>query len=494
MASVHQAFLRPPREPWPGASRSQGTNGNSAAADPAHTSDGAAPDSDEQPNFPLTELGNAERLVDQCGPRIRFCHEYGEWFCWDGRRWCLDTTGEITRLAKLVVRGIAGEAARAPSKELRKKVVGWAKDSERSAAITAMLKLAQSESGIPVSPNELDADGWLLNCANGCIDLRMGELKRHDPRDLITRLITARYHKEAKCPRWIQFLSEVFEGHADIIPFIQRAVGYSLTGDTREECLFLLWGTGRNGKGTFIKTFATMLADYAGTADFAAFVRHRSDGGPRDDIADLRGKRFVSAQESRQGAAFDESIIKWLTGGDRVRARLLYQNSYEFDPTHKLWLATNHKPMIRGNDPAIWSRLKLIPFETSFEGREDKTLKQDLLRELPGILAWAVEGCLLWQRDGLMFPESVVSATQEYRHESDVLARFIEDRCLKTPKATAQARALYEAYREWAEHSGETVLSETTFGTRMRDRGFAKSHRESGTIYQGIGLREIDAA
>lgn len=473
-ASLQQAYSRAPREPWSPSS--------------------PAGDSDDGTRFPLTEYGNAERLVEQCGPEIRYCHVLGHWLHWDGRRWVADTTGEAVRLAKLVVRGICSEAARERDKKLREEIVQWTKKSERSAAITAMLKLAESEPSIPLSPNELDTDPWLLNCLNGCIDLRTGELRRNNPRDLITKLIPVKYDPEGKCPRWARFLAEVFAPHPDIIPFIQNAVGYSITGDTREECLFLLCGPGRNGKGTFIKTVATMLADYAGTADFSTFVRRRYDGGPRDDIAVLRGRRFVSAQESREGAAFDESIIKWLTGGDRVRARLLYQNSYEFDPVHKLWLATNHRPVIRGTDSAIWSRIKLIPFDVSFEGREDKTLKQWLMGELPGILAWAIEGCRRWQANGLEFPESVVNATREYRHDSDLLARFIEDSCVIDPSAKVQARKLYEAYRAWAEQSGEIVLSETAFGSRLRDRGFAKGHRAQGNVYAGIGIGERDGS
>jgi putative DNA primase/helicase len=469
-ASLRQAYSRPPRERW--------------------NPPGITGDSDDATRFPLTEYGNAERLIEQYGPVIRYCHVLGHWLHWDGRRWVADTTGEVVRLAKLVVRGICSEAARARDKKLREEIVQWTKKSERSASISAMLKLAESEPGVPLSPNELDTDPWLLNCLNGCIDLRTGELKPHNPRDIITKLIQVKCDPEATCPRWTRFLAEVFAPYPDIIPFIQNAVGYSITGDTREESLFLLCGPGRNGKGTFIKIVATMLADYAGTADFSTFVRRRYDGGPRDDIAVLKGRRFVSAQESREGAAFDESILKWLTGGDRVRARLLYQNSYEFDPVHKLWLATNHRPVIRGTDSAIWSRIKLIPFDVSFEGREDKTLKESLLKELPGILAWSVEGCLRWQTRGLEFPESVVKATREYRQDSDPLARFFEDSCIVSSYTEVRARKLYEAYRTWAEHSGENSLSETAFGNRLRERGFAKRHMGQGNVYAGIGIRD----
>lgn len=438
--------------------------------------------------FKNTDYGNAERLVADYGPNLRFCQPWKKWLCWNEKQWASDQTGEVVRLAKATARRIYREAAEIEEDGPRKAAAKWAHESERAERIAAMVKLAQSEPGVPVLPNELDSDRWLLNCNNGTVDLRTGKLLPHQREHLITMLVSVEYDPAAKCPRWLRFLKEIFERHPDIIPFIQRAVGYSLTGDTREECLFLLWGIGRNGKGTFIKTVAAALGDYAGTADFSAFVHRHSDNGPRDDIANMMGKRFVSAQESREGAALAESLVKWLTGGDRVRARRLYENSYEFDPTHKIWLATNHKPIVRGTDPAFWSRIKLIPFEISFEGREDRTLKQTLLDESPGILAWAVKGCIEWQREGLNFPESVVRATQDYRHESDQVACFIWDCCVVGDFAQAKARPLYGAYRVWAEEAGEGILSETAFGSRVGER-FGKVHKDTGWVYTGIGLR-----
>ena len=215
------------------------------------------------------------------------------------------------------------------------------------------------------------------------------------------------------------FLNEIFAPHADLVDFVQKAVGYSLTGDIREECLFLLNGTGRNGKGTFLGTLQAMLGDYAGTADFSTFIARGDDRGPRDDVANMRGKRIVVSQEVREGAPLAEALIKWLTGGDTVRARNLYERSVEWRPTYHLWFAVNRKPVINGTDTDIWSRIRLVPLSVTFDRREDKTLKAKLLEELPGILAWAVEGCLRWQRDGLGMCESVQAATSEYRAESD---------------------------------------------------------------------------
>lgn len=225
----------------------------------------------------------------------------------------------------------------------------------------------------------------------------------------------------------------------------------------------------------------------------SAFLVRKNDG-PRDDVANMRGRRLVRAEESNEGARLAEGIVKTLTGGDRVRARRLHENSYEFDPTWKIWLATNHKPAIRGTDPAIWSRLKLIPFEVSFAGREDRTLKHRLRDEMPGILAWAVEGCLRWQEDGLEFPASVLHATAEYRDESDQVGRFIAEECVTLSNCQNPARALYGAYRKWAEGAGEDELTETEFGRRMTDRGYQRKRMTQGNVYLGVGLRAGSAA
>ena len=442
---------------------------------------------------PLTELGNAERLVATHGEMFRYCGPRRTFLIHDGKRWIDDEAGQMERWAKATVRDIYREAADLDDATLRGATADWAKRSEKAAQIAAMLRLAASESGVPALPCQFDADPWSLNVANGTIDLRTGALRPHRREDLITRIAPVEYDPSAKCPRWRRFLSEVFEPHPDVISFMQLAAGYSLTADTREECLFLLHGVGRNGKGTLLKILTTIMGEYSGTSDFSTFVATRDDRGPRDDIANMKGRRLVSAQEAREGASLAESIVKWLTGGDRVRARKLHENSYEFDPTWKIWLATNHKPTIKGQDPGIWSRIRLVPFDVSFEGREDRTLKAALVDELPGVLAWAVDGCLRWQAEGLPVPDSVVKATAQYRSESNQVARFIQDYCVLQKGVSVQASKLYLAYKQWTQRAKERErISDTAFGRRLVELGFEKEHKSCGTVYRDIGVPVIN--
>ena len=443
--------------------------------------------SSDRREFPSTDLGNAERFIAQFGDDLLWVEAWRGWLTWDGRRWIRDDERRVSRLAHETVRSMYGDAGKTAEPDLRKALADHARRSESSQRIEAMISQARAMRA--VSPQRFDQDDWLLNVMNGTLDLHTGTLREHRCEDYLTKLAPVVYDPEAKCRRWKQFLQEVFQPHPDLVPFIQKMCGYSLTGDTREECFALLYGTGRNGKGTFLKTIQAVLGDYAGTADFSAFVSAR-DNGPRDDVANMQGRRFIAAQESREGAAMAESLIKMLTGGDRVRARRLYENSFEFSPTFKLWLATNHRPAIRGTDPAIWSRIKLVPFEVSFEGKEDKTLKQELLTELPGILAWCVRGCLRWLKEGLKFPESVLRATAEYRSESDQVGRFLSECCSVDPKAKTKSSYLYLAYQSWCPANGEEEVTGTAFGRRLTERGMRKSTSSGrGVFYQGVAVR-----
>jgi len=354
-----------------------------------------------------------------------------------------------------------------------------------------MIRLAQSELGIPVQPEELDADPWTLNLQSGTAELRTGKHRSHRRKDLYTKVAGTEHKPDAECPRWRQFLREVFNGNEALIRFVQKALGYTLTGSTREHVLFILHGTGANGKSVFLETASNVLGDYAQSARAEMLMNSgRRSGGPSEAEAALHGARMVTTNETSAGGRLDEATVKRLTGGDTVRARKLYQQEFEFEPTHKIWFATNHKPEIRGTDHAIWRRIRLIPFRRTFSRSEqDETLSEKLRDEAPGILAWMIEGCKRWQQEGLKPPEVVQQATRSYRSEMDVLGTFLEECTVRNVNASAQATKLYEAYREWCDRTGERRETQTKFGMAMRERGFEKKSKADGVHYIGIGLR-----
>jgi putative DNA primase/helicase len=333
---------------------------------------------------------------------------------------------------------------------------------------------------------------------NGVLDLRTGELREARREDLLTKQCAVEFDASARCPEWEKFLARILPDPA-VRGFVQRALGYALTGDTREQCFFLLHGTGANGKSTLLNAVKALLGDYAQQSPACAFMAQRqpNGGAATPEIARLRGARFVSSIETEDGQRLAEELVKTLTGQDTVTARHLYSEHFEFQPAFKLWLAANHRPTIRGDDYAIWRRIRLVPFAVQIpEHERDKELPETLLAEAAGILAWLVRGCLSWQRDGLGEPEAVRTATQEYRDEQDIIAEFLDDACVLEPQASETAGRLYGAYRQWAESAGHRgVMTKTKFGRRLTDseRGIERVKGTATKTYKGVRLREWSA-
>lgn len=436
----------------------------------------------------LTDLGNARRLVRHHAQDLRYCHPWGQWLIWDGSRWTPDTTGEIIRRAKNAVGTLYREAAEVEDHKERQKLVSHALKSESDSRLRAMIHLAESEPGIPVLPNDFDANPWLLNVENGTLDLRTGDLRPRSRDDLITKIVAAEYDETSSCPQWLAFLGRIMGENELLIGYLQRVVGYALTGDTREQCLFMLHGTGANGKSTFLEVLRSLLGDYGQQADFSTFL-YSKDDRIRNDIARLMGRRFVAAVEADAGRRLAEVLVKQLTGGDTVAARFLFKELFEFHPTFKIFLAANHRPSIRGQDHAIWRRIRLIPFEITIPVEErDRNLVAKLRTELPGILAWAVQGCMEWQRQGLAEPGVVLRATDEYRHDMDVLAAFLEERCVVAPGARGTSKALYDAYTAWCQDNAEEPISARVFGLKLKDKGYRQGRTERSRHWIGVGL------
>lgn len=439
-------------------------------------------------SFNLTDLGNAERLVHRHGDDLLHCEPLGGWLIWDGQRWTTDATGEVQRRAKDTIRSIYGEASAEESDDRRRALSGHARASESGTRIRQAIALAESESGVKVTPDRLDTDPHLLNVLNGTLDLRTGDLLPHRREHRISKLAPVEYHPQATCPTWESFLGRIFAGNEGVIRWVQKAVGYSLTGLTVEQVLFFLHGYGANGKSTFIETLQDLLGDYGRQADFTTFLARQRDSGPRDDIADLRGARLVSAVEVGDGRRLDEMLVKQMTGGDTVKARHLYGKYFTFKPTFKIFLAANHKPHIGGDDEGIWRRIRLIPFTVTIPGAErDRGLGEKLRAELSGILRWAVDGCLAWQREGLGVPPEVEAATQAYRAEMDVLTEFVDEWCELDPRATTRSSALHNAYLAFCrEKQIRFPLSQARLKERLESRGLV--NRKSNGIMTWFGL------
>jgi len=350
-----------------------------------------------------------------------------------------------------------------------------------------MVQLAGSEEGIPVTPDELDADPYLLNVQNGTIDLRTGVLRPHNPADLITKLAPVVYDPGARAPLFNSFLTRIMDGNTSQMRFLQRYLGYALTGVTREQVLVIAHGGGDNGKSTLIEIVVAIIKDYVVMADFRSLAVRQSEG-PRNDIARLRGARLVPAVEARQGLRLDEELIKRLTGCDTITARFLYGEFFDFKPQFKLILAANHKPRIEGTDRAIWRRIRLVPFSVTIPKEEqDKALGDKLLVEASGILNWLLEGCRDWQSNGLGYPEEVRLATDAYRNEEDPLADFLSEDVIMGKSESANARELYRAYRHRCECNGEDPMPQRSFGMKLLEKGFA-SHRGTGGVREWMGL------
>jgi putative DNA primase/helicase len=398
----------------------------------------------------------------------------------------MDETGEVDRRAKQTVRSIYAEAASEPDSAQRHAIADHGKRSEHVNRIAAMIRLAETEPGIPLSSGDLDRDPWALNMSNGTLDLRTGELRPHRRADLISRSISIEYIAAAQAPRWGAFLEKVLPD-PDVRSFVQRAVGYALTGSTREQVLFMPWGSGANGKSTFLETLRLVLGDYAAHTPADTLMARRETGVP-NDVARLRGARFITCIETEAGRQLAEARVKQLTGGDKISARYMRGEWFDFEVVGKLWLATNHRPMIRGTDDAIWRRIMLIPFKVKIPPAErDGELREKLRGELPGILAWAIEGCRLWLQHGLQPPPSVEAATSEYREGEDQIGDFLADCCI-AGAGKISAERVFGAYRDWCAAMGEEPVSQRSLGERLSELGFPRQRIGSGRRWHRLGL------
>ena len=433
----------------------------------------------------LTDVGNADRFARRYSSRVIFVPGRG-WLTWSGLQWQRDEAGHIVELAKQLARSIYQEGTNLDDDEARIAVAKHAKASQQVQRLKAVLDLARSCPELVVPNNQLDAHDLLLGVANGVVDLTTGKLQPTKQEDRITRHSPVTFDPKAECTHFLAFLNQVTGGDKSLMGYLQRVVGYSLTGKTAEQCLFFLYGTGANGKSTFLNLVQEMLGPELARQTPSETLMTRKNTSASNDLARLQGVRAVIANEVEDGSLLAESLVKQLTGGDTVTARFLYSEHIEFQPKFKLFIAGNHKPAIRGRDQGIWRRIRLIPFEVTIPpAQRDKGLQARLRTELPGILNWAIQGCLTWQKTTLKEPHIVTSAVASYRQEMDLLGAWVNDCCMTGPLCEWPARQAYSSYAQWAEGGGYKPMSEGMF-SRDLEISFKKAKRKDANYFLGI--------
>lgn len=442
--------------------------------------------------YHTTDLGMAETFRDRFGDLLRYDHQRSQWLLWDGHFWRPDADDAAFRLAYDHVRYLQRDALVVPDYLERKRYLDYALGREKRSALTAMMQHAQSLKPVAIAGDKWDSNGWLLGVPNGVVDLRTGQLRPGERDDFVTLQAGTEYG-HFDCPRWLQFLDEVFNGNAELIDYIWRAVGYSLTADMREQCFFVMYGSGSNGKSIFIDALETITGSYGHRADMKMFAGFSSDANSFQ-MADFRGKRLVFAAEVKKDARMNEHVLKHFTGGETLRAEYKYGRSFTIRPVGKIWLSVNHTPKVADDSYGFWRRVRLIPFLRTFAGSSDDRALRDTIRaEAPGILAWAVAGCLEWLSRGLAVPTTVQAATDDYQAGEDPLADFWSTRIIvsaDTFDSVVSFIKVYTAYREWASSMGISDREKMTakaFGNALTLK-FEKAMFNNTRVFKGFEL------
>lgn len=448
-------------------------------------------DTEEYPPKSYDDTGNAMRFLDRYGEVVKYSYISKKFYVYDGVTWKEDNQGLVHQLVDSMIESMKDEVVLASDDldedEAANLLQKHIKNSRSNRAKKNIIE--ELKHNVSIMLDEFDSDDMLLNSANGYLELNSGELQEHDRSKLFRKVTNAEYTETQAPDTWLSFLNDIFNYDKDVIHYIQKALGYSITGSSKEQTMFILLGNGRNGKSLFVNTVAEILGDYSTNMQASSLMVKNNSGSVNNDIARLAGARFVTSSEPNAGFVFDEGLIKQMTGDDQITARFLHQENFEFEAKFKIWLATNHRPIIQGTDDGIWRRLAVIPFDVQIpEHKVDKDLKHKLMREAPGILDWMMEGCLTWQREGLEQPKKIKDSVGEYRKEMDITDAFIEAMCEEDDHYEEAAGDLYKSYKNWAEKNSEYDLGSVEFGKRMKTKFDSK--RSNGIKYIGIRLRK----
>ena len=438
----------------------------------------------------LTDATNAARLLKEHGRNIRFFPAWKKWLVWNNRHWETDEGGALVHEKGLeTVRNIYDELSNTDDYREMIEIEKFGKISESMRRREAMIKTASYLTELNIKAEDLDANPWLLNVRNGTIDVQSGRFTEHKQEEMITKIANVDYDPDADCPLWKKFIREIMNYKTDIINFLQTAAGWAMTGDNSEQVMFILYGSGANGKTTFLNTLMYILGDYATATPTETFMKKSGDQNT-NDIARLRGTRLVTTTEAEQGRRLSEPLIKKITGNDQMTARFLYGEYFNFVPTFKIFMATNHKPVIKGTDHGIWRRIRLIPFTTRIEDdKQDKHLEIKLKQEASGILNWLLEGTERWKKERLTVPAAILNATDEYRGEMDVIGNFLKDCCIQNCDVSIRIRELYKAYADWCDENKEHAVNERFFSMRLKEMSFEQSRTADARYWKGLALR-----
>ena len=438
----------------------------------------------------FTDITNRDYFLKAFGDKIRYCLMWNKFLLWNGTCWEIDKKGKVEEdcvdFVHHMYRGLRVINDLQLQKDFEKHLI----KSESFRRIQALVGLLKMSKDIKVADDELDTDNYLFNVNGITLNLKNGKGFPPEPKNLITKKSKFVYDKEAKCPTWDLFLMQIFNQDKDLIRFVQKAMGYSLSGDVTEQCLFILWGTGANGKSTFLNVLQELFGDYACTTGTETFMKKTSEQS--NDLARLKGIRLVTTTEVEQGKSLSESLIKQITGGDEITARFLYGEYFSFKPTFKIFMATNHKPKIRGADNGIWRRIKMIPFTVTIPPEQrDKTLTEKLIAENSGILNWLIQGYAMWRKEGLNEPNAIREANEEYRMDMDAVGTFVND-CFDidaTLRWRLPNQMLYQTYIKWCNVNNERVMSQKWLTMRMSEKGFKRMVSNNGRIWLGLARK-----
>jgi len=440
----------------------------------------------------FTDSTNADRLVRESGKDIRYIAPWKKWIVWIGARWEVDHGPLIHDKGLTMVRNIYAELYKTADYRDRLDIEKYTIQSESVRRRKAFVEAASWIPDLNAATDGLDRNPWLLNVENGTVDLKTGKLLPHRQEDMITKIAGVRHDSEADCPMWKQFIREIMGYKTELVNFVQTAAGWAMTGDISEQVMFILYGTGANGKSTFLNVIQHILGDYSTSTNTETFMKKNGDQYT-NDLARLRGTRFVSTTEAEQGRRLSEPLIKKITGNDQMSARFLYGEFFTFMPTFKVWMATNHKPVIKGTDYGIWRRIMLIPFAATIpKEKQDRHLEDKLKGEASGILNWLLDGAARWRRERLQTPDIVLNATDEYRGEMDVIGIFLKEQCRADFDLQIRIRELYKAYADWCDENKERAVNERSFSTRLKEMGYEQKRSADARYWSGLGLKATE--